>query len=100
MRRSNTQNIGDIVSELLKELNIERKLQEVRLMNSWSEILGNNIAHATTKMFIKDRILFVYLKSPIVRKELMMLKSGIISKLNDKAGEKVIDDIIFNVKQH
>jgi len=100
MRRSNTQNIGDIVSLLLKELNIDQKLKEVRLMNSWNETLGINIANATTKMFIKNRILFVYLKSPVVRKELMMLKSGIISKLNDKAGESVIDDIIFNVKQH
>lgn len=100
MRRSNTQNIGSLVDQLLKELKIDQKLKEVRLMNSWNELLGMNIARATTKLFIKNRVLFVYLKSPIVRKELMMLKSGILKKLNENAGEKIIDDIVFNVKQN
>jgi hypothetical protein len=58
-------------------------------------MLGNNIARATTKIFIKDRVLFVYLKSSIVRNELMMLKSSIIKSLNEQAGEKVIDDIVL-----
>ena len=95
MRRSNTQNINDLVNQLLKELKIDHKLKEVRLINSWNEVLGNNIARATSKIFIKNRVLFVYLNSPVVRNELMMLKSTIIKSLNDKVGEKIIDDIVF-----
>lgn len=95
MRRSNIQNLNDVVSALLKELKIDHKIKEVRLINSWNEMLGNNIARATTKIFIKDRVLFVYLKSSIVRNELMMLKSSIIKSLNEQAGEKVIDDIVL-----
>ena len=95
MRRSHTQNISEVVSQLLKELNIDQKMKEVRIINSWDEVLGANITRATSKIFIKNRVLFVYLKSPVVRNELMMLKSGIIKALNDKIGEKVIDDIIF-----
>jgi hypothetical protein len=64
-------------------------------MNSWNEVLGNNVARATTKLFIKNRVLFVYLKSPVVRNELMMLKTGIIKSLNEKVGEKIIDDIVI-----
>ncbi len=95
MRRSHTQNIGDVVSQLLKELNIDQKMKEVRIINSWDEVLGVNITRATSKIFIKNRVLFVYLKSPVVRNELMMLKSGIIKALNDKVGEKIIDEIVF-----
>lgn len=95
MRRSNVENINEIVSQLLKELQIDHKLKEVRLINSWNEVLGANIARATSKLFIKHRVLFVYLKSPVVRNELMMLKSGIITSLNEKVGEKIIDDIVF-----
>lgn len=98
MRHTNTQNIGDLVNELLKELKLDQKLKEVRLISSWNEILGMNVARATNKLFIKNRVLFVYLKSPVVRKELMMLKTGIIKRLNDQVGESVIDDIVFNVK--
>jgi hypothetical protein len=95
MRRSNIQNINEVVEQLLKELKIDHKLKEVRLINSWNEVLGNNIARLTSKIFIKDRVLFVYMKSPVARNELMMLKSGIIKSLNDRAGEKVIDDIVL-----
>jgi len=95
MRRSNVQNIGELVKDLLKELHIDQKLKEVRIINSWGEVLGANIQRATSKIFLKNRVLFVYLKSSIVRNELMMMKSAIITKLNEKAGEKVIDDIVL-----
>lgn len=95
MRRSNVENINGLVHQLLKDLGIDQKLKEVRLISSWNELLGNNIARATSKLFIKNRVLFVYLTSAVVRNELMMLKTGIIKSLNDKAGEKVIDDIVF-----
>ncbi len=95
MRRSNVENISELVNQLLKDLHIDHKLKEVRLMNSWNEVLGNNVARATTKLFIKNRVLFVYLKSPVVRNELMMLKTGIIKSLNEKVGEKIIDDKVL-----
>lgn len=95
MRRSNFQNIGDIVHDLLKELRIDGKLKEVSIMNAWQEVLGEKINRSTSNMYVKNRVLFVYLKSPVVRNELMMLKSGIIKALNEKAGEQVIDDIVF-----
>ncbi len=95
MRRSNVQNIGELVGDLLKELRIDHKLKEVRIINSWGELLGTNIQRATNNIFVKNRVLFVYLKSPIVRNELMMMKSAIIKKLNEQVGEKVIDDIVL-----
>jgi predicted nucleic acid-binding Zn ribbon protein len=95
MRRSNAQNINDIVSQLLKDLKIDQKLKEVRIINSWNEVLGNSVARSTDKLFIKNRVLFVYMKSPVVRNELMMMKSGIIKSLNEKAGDKIIDDIVI-----
>jgi predicted nucleic acid-binding Zn ribbon protein len=78
MRRSNTQNFKAVVDELLKELGIDEKLKEVSIINSWEEVLGSKIARATSRLAVKNKVLFVYLKSSIVRNELMMLKSGII----------------------
>jgi predicted nucleic acid-binding Zn ribbon protein len=95
MRRSNTQNIGDVLSELLRELQIDSKLKEVGIINAWSDVLGTKIGKATSRIFIKNRVLFVYLKSPVVRNELMMLKSSIIKALNERVGESIIDDIVL-----
>jgi predicted nucleic acid-binding Zn ribbon protein len=95
MRRSNVQSIGNVVNELLKTLNIDQKIKEVRLTSSWGEVLGKNVSRATQKVYIKNKVLFVYLNSSVIRNELLMLKSGIIKALNERAGEKVIEDIVF-----
>jgi predicted nucleic acid-binding Zn ribbon protein len=95
MRRSNVQNIGEVISELLKEMQIDQKLKEIGVINSWGEVLGPNISRATTKIVIKNKVLFVSLSSPVVRNELLMLKSKIIKALNDKAGTNVIDDLVL-----
>jgi predicted nucleic acid-binding Zn ribbon protein len=95
MRRSNVESIGNVVNELLKTLNIDQKIKEVRLTGSWGEVLGKNVSRATQKVYIKNKVLFVYLNSSVIRNELLMLKSGIIKALNERAGEKVIEDIVF-----
>lgn len=95
MRRSNIQNIHEVINQLLKDLKIDHKLKEVRLINSWNEVLGNGVSKATDKLFIKNRVLFVYMKSSVVRNELLMMKSSIIKSLNEKVGEKIIDDMVI-----
>jgi predicted nucleic acid-binding Zn ribbon protein len=95
MRRSNTQNIGEVIQELLKELHIDGKLKEISIINAWDEVVGSKFAKYTSNIFIKNRVLFVHLKSPIVRSELLMHKTAIIKALNEKAGSKVIDDVVL-----
>ena len=95
MRRSNVQNLGEVVQAMLKEFKIDHKLKEVGIINGWNEILGANIARVTSRIFVKNRILFVHLTSPVVRNELMMMKSNIIKALNDNVGASVIDDIVM-----
>ncbi|MFP4604792.1 MAG: DUF721 domain-containing protein [Bacteroidales bacterium] len=95
MRRKNTQRLDEIISSYLKQMDLDGKLKEVKLTSSWEEIVGKLIARKTDKIFIKDRKLFVYLNSSIVRNELSMLKDSLIDELNKKAGDSVIDDIIL-----
>ena len=95
MRRSNVQNIGEVVNELLKELRIDEKLKEIGIINAWYDIMGKKIQRETGRLYVKNRVLFVYLKSAVVRNELMMLKSSVVKALNEKAGGDIIDDIVL-----
>lgn len=95
MRKSNTQKINSILSESLKELNIDTKLKEVQLIKSWEQAVGKTIAKYTDGLYIKNKKLFVKLTSSVVKNELMMIKDGLLNALNDRIGEKIIDDIIF-----
>ena len=95
MRKKNSQKIGDVIHEYLKALKIDDKLKEVQLIKSWDDVVGKTIARSTTNIYIKNRKLFISLNSSVIRNELFMLREGLLKALNDKVGEKIIDEIIL-----
>lgn len=95
MRRSSTEKIDAIIDAYLKQTPVGKKLKEIELVNSWQEVVGVSVAKRTNKIYISNRKLFVYIDSSIVKNELFMLKAGIISALNNKVKETIIDDIVF-----
>jgi predicted nucleic acid-binding Zn ribbon protein len=95
MRRSKTISIAEALSDYIKEMNFEGKLNEVGVINSWESIVGKSISIHTKKLYIKSGVLYVHLNSPVVRNELHMLKQPLMRKINEKAGSKVINDIIL-----
>jgi len=64
------------------------------LLNAWPEVVGNAIAHRTSRMEIKKRVLYVYMNSSVARSEIMAIRHSIVKALNEKAGKKIIEDII------
>ncbi len=94
MRRSKTQKIEELVKTILKEQGLDVKLKELELIKTWEKVIGKNVANATTDLYIKNRKLFVHVRSSIVRSELMLIKAGLIMALNKEVGEKVIEDIV------
>ncbi len=95
MRKSQTQNISEIISLILKSNGLEDKLAQTRLIQSWEELLGKSVARLTKKIYVSNRTLFVSLNSSVVRSELQMIKKDLLIRLNEKAGKPVIDDIVL-----
>ena len=95
MRRSKTIPISEAIKEYIREMNLAPKLGEASVLNSWEEIVGKAISSKTTRMYIKDKVLYVSLSSLVVRNELMMLREAIRERLNQKAGSEVINEIIL-----
>ena len=95
MRRSKTISLAEAVKDYIKEMNLNGKLSEIGVINSWEEIVGKAISSRTSKIYIKDHVLFVHLNSSVVRNELLMLREALKEKLNEKAGSEVIKDIVL-----
>jgi predicted nucleic acid-binding Zn ribbon protein len=95
MRRSKTISLAEAVNDYIKEMNLGGKLSEISVINSWEEIVGKAISSRTTKIYIKNHILFVHLNSSVVRNELLMLREALKAKLNEKAGSEIIKDIVL-----
>ncbi len=76
-------------------MKLEGKLNEIRLIESWEEIVGKAISSRTSKIYIKDQVLYIHMNSSVARNELLMLRQALKEKLNEKAGSEVIKDIIL-----
>ncbi|HLN19712.1 MAG TPA: DUF721 domain-containing protein [Bacteroidales bacterium] len=95
MRRSKTISLSEAISDFIRENNLGGKLNEVSVINSWEDIVGKAISSRTSKIYIKDHVLYVYLNSSVVRNELLMLRQALKEKINGKVGEELIKDIVL-----
>jgi predicted nucleic acid-binding Zn ribbon protein len=94
MRKSNTQPIHEVIQELLRELNIDRKLKEIGIVSEWESLMGKTVAVRTSNIYIRNRILYVNVTSSVLRNELLMMRNDIIKKLNERAGEAVVEQMV------
>ncbi len=95
MKRNNDRPIKAALDELLRSYHLDEKMGQVKLVNSWEEIMGKAVAHRTTELIIRDKKLFVSLSSASLRQELFQARDKILLLLNEAAGAKVIDEVIF-----
>jgi predicted nucleic acid-binding Zn ribbon protein len=95
MRRSKTQSLAEVIGDYISEMNIERKLKEVDLVESWEQLVGKGIASKTTRLYLKKGVLHIHLKSSVVRNELMMIRENLRSRLNERAGEELVKEIVL-----
>jgi len=95
MRKSQTQKISDVISECLRELNIDRKLKEVNLVSQWEELMGKTVASRTDRIYVRNGVLYLHVTSAILKNELIMMRNQIISRLNETAGERLIESIMI-----
>ena len=95
MQRQNTQSLGEVLKQLLKEQHLDGKLYEMQLIDAWYKTLGSTIKKYTTNIYVNDKKLFVRLNSSVLKNDLMMSWSSLVTSLNNQVGTTVINEIIF-----
>lgn len=76
-------------------MNIDRKLKEVNIISRWESLMGKMVAVRTSQIYIRNRILYVRVTSSVLKNELMMMRQDIIDRVNEQAGEKLVEKIII-----
>ncbi|KRT16979.1 MULTISPECIES: DUF721 domain-containing protein [Pedobacter] len=95
MRKPNDVTVKDAISKMLDVYRLRRKFDETSILSIWPEIMGTAIANRTKQIYIHDKKLFLRIESSVIKNELVMVRQGIIQKLNEHAGSVVITDMIF-----
>ena len=95
MRRTNSEAVGDLIRQYLRQQGLESPLNEYRLIAGWEHVMGPIIARYTKEAIIRNQTLYVQLTSPVIRQELHMQRRELTARLNAYAGAQVIVDIVF-----
>ncbi|MCZ4225150.1 DUF721 domain-containing protein [Pedobacter rhodius] len=95
MRKPNDFTLKDAISKMLDVYRLRRKFDETSILAIWPEIMGTAIANRTKQIYIHDKKLFIRIESSVIKNELVMVRQGIIQKLNAHAGSEVINEMVF-----
>ena len=94
-RKSEPSAIGDAVKDMLKAFRIEDKFDETNLINQWEKVMGPPIAKRTTKIYISNKKLYVYLNSAPLKHELNMSRDKILVLLTKEFGKPIVNEVVI-----
>ena len=71
---------------IIRQNGLETPLLQKRLIEAWDNVAGEMIAKYNTEKYIRNQ-------DPALRSEISMMKTELITKLNNAVGSQVIRDI-------
>ncbi len=93
MKRSDPLSIKELIDRVLDDDSVRDAARAQRLCYLWPEIVGQGINRYTTRRYVADGILHVYLSSAPLKNELQFHRSRLVDVLNQAVGADVITDI-------
>lgn len=94
-RKSQATPLKEAIEGMLKAYKIDYKYNETALLNSWEEVMGKTISSRTTKLYIRNKILYVELSSAPLKNDLSLSKAKVIELLNKNLEKEIITDVVF-----
>ncbi len=95
MRRTKTILVGDLLQEVFSRPDIAAKIAEGELPEVWRTVVGDQVASLTTQLQLNRRILYVQVRSSVVRSELLYQRELLRMRLNEASRVALIDSIII-----
>lgn len=95
MKEDSIKTFKDAFEQFLKEEHLDEKFQQCQLILSWERIMGRPVAARTTKIYFRDKMLFVELSSAALKQELNNSRQLILKRIEEKMGRKVVVDVRF-----
>jgi hypothetical protein len=96
MKRVNTQSIDSAINEFFAaNPALATKIAENRAINAWYSLMGQVVKRYTDGVFIRKRTLYLKITSAVLKSELTLCREQLIERLNERAGQRVIDEIVF-----
>ena len=95
MGRTNDKSLKEAIEQMLQVYKIKRKYDETGIKASWPQLVGKSVANRTKEMYIYNKKLYLRIESSVIKNDLVRMRSQIIEKINERANELLVEEIIF-----
>ena len=89
------QPLGTLLGSVIKQLGIERKLDEARTVEAWAVLAGPQVNGVTQSAWVRGDHLYVKVTSAAWRQELHLRRSEWRDRLNEQLGSPLVREIVF-----
>lgn len=94
-RKNDSLNLSEALNEFIKENKLEKGMDKVNAREAWANLMGNGVNNYTTAIELRNDTLFVSLSSSVLREELSLGKSKIVTMLNEELGKEVVKKLVL-----
>lgn len=96
MKRTEPMSLGDILSKAFEQAGITDQLAQQRACFIWPEIVGHGINRLTTRRYVENGVMHVYISSAPLKQELSFHRERLVELINKAVGSNVIHQIQFH----
>ena len=95
-RRGEIKKISKVLDEVISQKHFKIGIDNVRVQDAWVKAMGKNIQKYTYNVKYKRGILFIKLKSSVLKEELIFEKNKVIKLINQELGKEYVKELVLN----
>ncbi len=96
MKKNNLNSINKIIKKIVSNPKLSIRLEELDAIEIWYNLIGDNLKKYVLDSRVSEGVLYVKVKSAVVKNELFFRKEMLIDKINSELKKQLIQDI--NIK--
>jgi predicted nucleic acid-binding Zn ribbon protein len=94
-RENDSFSIEDLMKGFIKENNLSKGMQKIKVEETWHKMMGPGVATHTASVKLQNKTLVIQLTSSVLREELSYGKDKIIKMINEEMGDEVVSKLML-----
>ena len=95
-KRGEIKNISKVLADVISQKQFKVGIDNLRVQEAWVKTMGENIQKYTYSVKFKRGILYIKLKSSVLKEEWIFEKNKVIKLINEELGKEYVKDLVLN----
>ena len=95
-KRGETKKISKVLEDVISQKHFRVGIDNLRVQEAWVKTMGENIQKYTYNVKFKKGILYIKLKSSVLKEELIFEKNKVINLINQELGKEYVKELVLN----